>query len=122
MIPLELTAEPTPMDRDTVLTAGLRAMWLHLMLTSPAADALSPRERELLTLVATNPQGATAKQCSRQLRLGGLDEHAATRVHNALVQGGWLVYRIGPGEHQVLDLIEEDRVWIAQQVHQMTNT
>lgn len=122
MITAEMSDAASSLEPPAVLTAGLRAMWLNATLTSPAADALSPREREVLTVVAIGADGASARRCSVQLRRLGVGEEAAGRVQAALVQAGWLAYRIGAGGEQVLDLPAEDRTWIAEQVRSLSES
>lgn len=115
------------LDRSTLMAGGLRAAWLHLTLTGVAADALSPRDREVLAVVATHPHGASRKQCLTQLRRMGVGEQAGERVIRSLATAGWLdagsdtEKQADPGEARV-DLPAADREWISQQVQALTQT
>lgn len=131
MITDDIRDSITALDRSALMAGGLRAAWLHLTLTGAAADALSPRDREVLAVVATHPHGASQRQCLNQLRRMGVGEEAGARVIRSLARAGWLdagvsgafdAAAIGdPGEVRV-DLPVADREWISQQVQALSQS
>lgn len=103
-------------------TLGLRAIWLHLQMSGPAAAVLTPRDREILTLVATRP-GITLEGLADLLRTSGSPRSSATFRVTSLVGEGFVdATRDGqraatddaPAE-VVIDLPEPDLQWIAEQ-------
>lgn len=93
---------------------GWRTVWLHGLLTGSVADAaggellLAPRDRELLTLVATSVLGVDGRQARRQLRRFGSTPRSAQVAIDRLVELGVLSQH-GPR----LDLPAQDLAWIA---------
>ena len=117
----------TSLDRSALIAGGLRAAWLHLTLTGVAAEALSPRDREVLAVVATHPHGASRQQCLAQLRRMGVGEQVGERVIRSLARAGWLdagpdVSKHADSSQSRVDLPAADREWISQQVQALTQT
>lgn len=78
-------------DHATAVLMGLRAQWLHMQLNQPAMEIAVPRERELLTMVATSPFGlARSALIDAQRRLGTTTPSAAGRWVDQMVASGWL--------------------------------
>jgi hypothetical protein len=112
--PWTLELEPA-----TVLTLGIRAAWLHLHLVDPRIDALAPRDRELLTLVATRPHGIPQRTLVDLQRRLGVQPAAAERWIDRLIAQGWLERRhADPGP--VIDLPAPDLDWIGHQVDRLS--
>jgi|GEM_PF-2054117 len=104
---------PPGVEVQALISLGLRAAWLHMHLTGTAAAALSPRDREILTLVATRPQGIAQQDLVDQLRLRGVSTvWAAVRYVDRLIADGWL-HRRGGHSDAVIDLPVQDSQWIA---------
>lgn len=101
---------------------GLRAIWLHMLLSGPAAGALAPRDREILTLVATRP-GITLAELTDLLRLNGSPRPSVRFRVLSLVSEGFIdatrddrraATDDDPTE-VVIDLTRADLHWIAEQ-------
>lgn len=94
MTGMTTTKDPDP--RSTLLHLGLRAAWLHQTLRQPALEVITPRDREILTTVATSPTGATRSDLvDLQRRLGTTTTDSATRWINRLVSERWLEFLPG---------------------------
>ncbi len=74
---------------------------------SPAADALAPRDREVLALVATSPFGVDRDAVGRLLRRLGLTARAAYACLEGLTASGLLSIH-----DDRADLPAEDLAWI----------
>lgn len=113
-VPL-MTSQSTGKDPSTVITLGLRAVWLHLAVYGPGAPALTPRDRDALTLVATSAYGAHEESVILHLRRGGATRVAASACTRRLVLEGYLSYRLDEtgASGPVVDLPLEDLYWIA---------
>lgn len=110
-MPLPTTMPDLDAHPQTLVVLGLRAAWLHLHLTSPAGTVLTPRDREILTLVATSPAGMDLDALTDRLRpLNGLTHSSALRWIHRLAGQGWLE---ATGAH--IDLPRADLDWITQQ-------
>lgn len=104
-----LTEEFTErIDPELLTQLGWRAVWLHRALTDPSGNLLTPRDRELLVLVATAPLGVSPGAASRHLRRFGTSPAAAQLSIERLVQGGHL----SVGADLRLDLPVTDLDWI----------
>lgn len=78
-------------DRTIAVLMGLRAQWLHMQLNQPAMEIAVPRDRELLTMVATSPFGlARSALIDAQRRLGTTSPSAAGRWVDQMIASGWL--------------------------------
>lgn len=108
-----ITVEPA-----AVLALGVRAAWLHMVLASPSGDVLAPRDREILTLVATRPHGVDLSDLTSLLRRLGVTHGAALHWVDRLVGQGWLS-RTGDPAFAVIDLPATDAAWVTDQVHRM---
>lgn len=104
-----------PDEPLTVVTLGLRAVWLHLAITGPGAAVLTSRDRDALALTATSAYGVSAETVARYLRRGGASPAAALACVRRLVVEGYLSSsQADPaGDEAVIDLPVEDRSWIA---------
>ena len=100
-------------DEQTLLTLGLRATWLHLHLTGEAGLILSPREREVLVLVATSPRAVPEHLLLRRMHDLGVTAGTARRVLTHLTHG-WLSVR-DTHEELLYDLPQEDLDYIHTQ-------
>lgn len=89
-----------------------RAVWLHRALTDPAGDLLTPRDRELLVLVATSALGVNPGAAARHLRRFGTSPAAAQSCIERLVHTGHL----SASSDLRLDLPVPDLEWIARRV------
>lgn len=87
-----MTAEhPGDTGRDAAVLLGLRAQWLHAQLNQPAMEIAAPRDRELLTMVATSTYGvARSALVDLQRRLGTTTPGSAGRWVDQMVSSGWL--------------------------------
>jgi hypothetical protein len=116
---------PTPtswnidFEPSTVLALGIRAAWLHLQLTGPAADALAPRDRELLTLVATRPTGLAESALVDLQRRLGVQPGASVRWLDRLIAQGWIERHLEDDEPRI-DLPAPDLDWITHHVSRLT--
>ena len=106
-------------EPSTVLTLGIRAAWLHLHMTGPAADALAPRDRELLTLVATRPTGLPERALLDLQRRLGVQPAASVRWLDRLISQGWIDRHLENGETRI-DLPAPDLDWITHHVNRLT--
>lgn len=107
------------LEPATLLTLGLRAAWLHMQLVTSAGQVLAPRQREILTCVATRPYGMPEAQVRSRMRaLGLIDGDADTELHRLIGQG-WLSAHDHAGQTW-LDLPEPDVAWISAHVHRLT--
>lgn len=80
-----------PDPRRAFLLLGLRATWLHQKLGQPALEVTTPRDREILTMVATSPHGLTQSDLvDLQRRLGTTSPASAARWIDRLVAERWL--------------------------------
>lgn len=78
-------------DRTTTVSLGLRAQWLHMQLNQPAMEIAVPRDRELLTMVATSAYGLTRSALvDKQRRLGTTTPSSAGRWIDQMVASGWM--------------------------------
>lgn len=99
------------LEPTTLLTLGLRAAWLHMQLVTAAGQVLAPRQREVLTCVATRPYGMPEPQLRSRMRaLGLVDGDADTELHRLIGQG-WLSAHDHAGQTWI-DLPEADVTWI----------
>lgn len=89
-----------------------RAVWLHRALTDPAGDLLTPRDRELLVLVATSALGVNPGAAARHLRRFGTSPAAAQACIERLVHSGHL----SASSDLRLDLPVSDLKWIHDRV------
>jgi hypothetical protein len=116
---------PTPtswnidFEPSTVLALGIRAAWLHLQMTGPAADALAPRDRELLTLVATRPTGLPESALVDLQRRLGVQPGASVRWLDRLIAQGWIERHLEDDEPRI-DLPAPDLDWITHHVNRLT--
>lgn len=116
---------PTPtswnidFEPSTVLALGIRAAWLHLQMTGPAADALAPRDRELLTLVATRPTGLAESALVDLQRRLGVQPGASVRWLDRLIAQGWIERHLEDDEPRI-DLPAPDLDWITHHVNRLT--
>ena len=116
---------PTPtswnidFEPSTVLALGIRAAWLHLQMTGPAADALAPRDRELLTLVATRPTGLPESALVDLQRRLGVQPGASLRWLDRLIAQGWIERHLEDDEPRI-DLPAPDLDWITHHVNRLT--
>ncbi len=69
----DFAADITP---EVLALLAWRTVWLHAALTSPRAALLAPRDRELLSLVATSALGVDVDLALRHLRRAGSSSHA----------------------------------------------
>lgn len=97
---------------DLLRILGWRGVWLHAALTGPVADALAPRDREVLALVATSPFGVDRDAVARHLRRLGLTPSAAQACLERLTGRGllWL-------QDDRVDLTPADLSWIRTHSH-----
>ena len=100
-------------DRELLDCLAWRAVWLHRALTDPAGDLLTPRDRELLVLVATSPLGVNPGAAARHLRRFGTSPAAAQTCIERLVHTGHL----SASSDLRLDLPVADLEWIRRRVH-----
>ena len=87
-------ASTQALERTTIQALGLRALWLHLQLTGVEALALAPRDRELITLVATRPRGVPLSDLLTRMRTtSALNAEAGRHWIQRLVDqvSGWFV-------------------------------
>jgi len=116
---------PTPtswnidFEPSTVLALGIRAAWLHLQMTGPAADALAPRDRELLTLVATRPTGLAESALVDLQRRLGVQPGASVRWLDRLIAQGWIERHLEDDEPRI-DLPAPDLDWITHHLNRLT--
>jgi len=116
---------PTPtswnidFEPSTVLALGIRAAWLHLQMTGPAADALAPRDRELLTLVATRPTGLPESALVDLQRRLGVQPGASVRWLDRLIAQGWIERHLEDDEPRI-DLPAPDLDWITHHLNRLT--
>lgn len=83
--------DDSSIDRVTAVSLGLRAQWLHVQLNQPAMEIAVPRDRELLTMVATAAFGlAHSTLVDVQRRLGTTTPSAAGRWIDQMVASGWI--------------------------------
>ncbi|WP_347354707.1 hypothetical protein [Intrasporangium sp.] len=88
---------------------GWRTVWLHRALTDPPGEALAPRDRELLVLVATSALGVDTGAAVRHLRRFGTSEPLAIACIGRLAGAGYLsLTREG-----LINLPGPDLDWIA---------
>lgn len=107
--------QPTVAHESTLITTlGFRAVWLHLQLSGPAAAVHCPRDREILTLVATRPSGMTLDDLTHTLHRFGCARPAAAHRIRALADEGFLALSVHDGQSTV-DLPPNDLDWIASQ-------
>ena len=102
-------------DEPLLLALGWRTVWLHAALTGPIADALAPRDREVLALVATSAFGVDQDSVVRHLRRLGLTASAAYACLRGLIGTGLL----SRAADQV-DLPSRDLAWIQAHTPQPT--
>ena len=105
-----------PDEPLTVVTLGLRAVWLHMAVTGPGAARLTSRDRDALALTATSAYGVPVEAVVRYLRRGGASPNAALACARRLVLEGSLSSSSQldlTGDGAVIDLPLEDRAWIA---------
>lgn len=93
---------------QTVLALGARALWLDMANTGSRSASLTPRDRNVLALVATRPHGATLAEITDLLRRAGAAPDNATRWVHRLVAEGWL-----SREEDRLDLPTDDLALLA---------
>lgn len=96
---------------QTVLYVGARAIWLHMAITGPRSASLTPRDRDVLTLVATRPNGATLDEITDLLRRNGTTTGHPTRWVQRLIAEGWL-----SASGNTIDLPAQDRAWLTETV------
>ncbi|WP_313535474.1 hypothetical protein [Arsenicicoccus bolidensis] len=113
-------ASTQALERTTIQALGLRALWLHLQLTGVEALALAPRDRELITLVATRPRGVPLTDLLTRMRTtSALNAEAGRHWIQRLVDQGWLSVR-EDDQGLSIDLAEEDLAWITAQDSRLT--
>ena len=113
-------ASTQALERTTIQALGLRALWLHLQLTGVEALALAPRDRELITLVATRPRGVPLTDLLTRMRTtSALNAEAGRHWIQRLVDQGWLSVR-EDDQGLCIDLAEEDLAWITAQDSRLT--
>lgn len=117
-MPIPQTGTPD-IEPGALLSLGLRAAWLHLHLTSPAALALAPRDRETLTLVATRPHGITHQSLVEHLHAVGVSTTSAVHWIDRLIAQGW-ISRTGNASDALVDLPAADLEWISEQRRHLT--
>lgn len=105
VIPLEMSQ--ADFDVDQLLRLGLRATWLRLCLQRTAA-VMTPRDRDVITAVATSPHGISEYDLIARLRdLSPGSAHAWIEHLCAT----WLTRRYVE-DIPVIDLPQDDRSWI----------
>lgn len=110
-------------ERVSALRLGLRAQWLHTQLNQPAMEIAVPRDRELLTLVATTPTGvARSFLIDAQRRLGTTTPGAAGRWVDALVFSGVLEVSEPDAEDPWIDIPHDVRRQIEARVGELEQT
>jgi len=87
--------------------------------TGPAADALAPRDRELLTLVATRPTGLPESALVDLQRRLGVQPGASVRWLDRLIAQGWIERHLEDDEPRI-DLPAPDLDWITHHVNRLT--
>lgn len=113
---------PPGLETQTLITLGLRAAWLHMHLTGSTAIALAPRDREILTLVATRPLGIAQEELVTQMRVRGASGSTGSlRYVDRLIADGWLSRR-GSHRDAVIDLPGHDSEWITNHAARVHST
>lgn len=100
------------MHPDLLGALGWRAVWLHVALTD-AGEGLSPKDRDLITLVATSALGVDTRTAAVFLRRFGTTPQATLRRIRQLVAAGYL--SLDQDETRV-DLPLADLEWIRSRI------
>lgn len=108
---------------ETLRALGLRAIWLHIQLSGPAAATMTPRDREILTLVATRPS-ITLQGLTDLLRSNGHPRPNSRARVLTLATEGFIDARVDGryattrdvDDQVVVDLTAADLRWIADQL------
>lgn len=101
---------------------GLRAVWLQLQLTGPQACLLTPRDREILTLVTLQPFGVLLPQLCATVRAAlGTPTHATIRRIDHLENEGLLHRHLIDGQ-TLVDLPVADEHWMSRRLHALRTT
>ncbi len=107
------------LEPRTFLTLGLRSWWLHEHLTINGSF-MSPRDRDILTCVATSLTGLSRPELLDRMRVLGVAVELMARLElNRLVAQGWLSVHERDGLDW-FDLPREDTAWIANKVALLT--
>ena len=109
-MPIPDTWQPD-LEPATLLTLGLRGAWLHMQLVTAAGQVLAPRQREVLTCVATRPYGMPEEHLRSRMRALGLVDGDADTELRRLIGQGWLSAHDHAGQTWI-DLPEADVSWI----------
>lgn len=113
----------TPREAVHFVLLGLRAAWLNERLHQPALEVITPRDRELITMVATSPFGVSRSGLiDLQRRLGTTTPGNAVRWVDRLVAEGWLEFLPdGAPDDPRVDLPAQVRNDLAAQADQLLN-